>query len=233
MKCSNQLSTQAAHDLVLSDNICNSSHDQGLPKSEAQLIHNSLHFLSKRVTTENQDDKVVSDSKLSDSSVTSITIGIAGITASIINREYQEISYIAMEGINFSFQELSNKGIYLELNVFFLFSLNSQLSRLQMDNCIFGAQYPVVFGSPIHSPFYKADGSSDLSVRRMNALSNASESLVSGYYSVPPNPNRNNCLFHFSAHLPYNTNVIYVKSLDVITHVSLIYCFVVECGSSD
>lgn len=233
MKCSNQLSSQAAHDLILSDNTCNSSHSNSLPKSEARLIHDSLHFLSKRIIAESQDDEVVSDSKPSDSSVTSITIGIAGITASLINREYQEISYIAIEGINFSFQELSNKDIYLELNVFFFFFSDSQLSRLQMDNCIFGAQYPVVFGSPIHSPFYKADGSSDLSVRRMNALSNASESLVSGYYSVPPNPNRNNRLFHFSAHLPYNTNVIYVKSLDVITYVSLLYFFVVECGSSD
>lgn len=91
-----------------------------------------------------------------------------------------------------------------------------------MDNSIYGAEYPVVFGSPIHSPYYTGSESSEISVKRMNELNNASESLVSGYYLVAtnPNPNRANQLFHCSAFIPHHSNVIHIQSFDVVAHVA-------------
>ena len=89
---------------------------------------------------------------------------------------------------------------------------------MQVDSSALDSRYPVVLGSPIHSPFYASNAKEDDAAFRLQRTAKESLSLVE---PRQPESCLDQSLLHFSISIPYHPSIIFVEYCELLVNVLL------------
>ena len=132
----------------------------------------------------------------------SVSVSITGMGISIINDSPEEVLFIVVKGIDGFFSVFTSKKMTSEFS----------LGRIQIDNCLSDTRYPVLVGSPIHSPLYGREDDSNRNNRLIDALVNMRR-------SEDENPNESNRVLHCVVRIPYHPSVVFIEKFDLEVQV--------------
>lgn len=138
----------------------------------------------------------------SDPVTLSVSVSITGMGISIINDSPEEVLFIVVKGIDGFFSVFTSKKMTSEFS----------LGRIQIDNCLSDTRYPVLMGSPIHSPLYGREDDSNRNNRLIDALVNMRR-------SEDENPNESNRVLHCVVRIPYHPSVVFIEKFDLEVQV--------------
>lgn len=88
-----------------------------------------------------------------------------------------------------------------------------------MDSSVADARYPVVLGSPIHSPFYSGNAKEDDAAFNLQKAAKDSLMLVE---ASQPESCLNQSFLHFSISIPYHPSIVFIEYCELLINVSLV-----------
>lgn len=132
----------------------------------------------------------------------SVSVSITGMGVSIINDSPEEVLFIVIKGLDGFFSMFASKKITSEFS----------LGRIQIDNCLSDTRYPVLLGSPIHSPLYGREDDSNRNSQLIDALVNMRR-------NENENPNESNRVLHCVVRIPYHPSVVFIEKFDLEVQV--------------